>query len=319
MIKNGSPIEAVDVIISSLSKSTIKIYNSSLKSWWEFCAASNLDPYFPSVESVLKHLTARYHAGVGYSSINTSRSAISLLSPRLDRPLGQDPLVSRFVKGIGKIKPPAPKYNCTWDPQLVLDYLETLEPLATLSLESLTLKLVGLLALATGQRVQTLQSIDINSISGIGSSSVKIVITAQIKTSRPGATQPCLCLPRLTEKPQLCPVTCLEKYLEVTKPFRTHSQMFLGLSKNHLPVSTQTISRWIRMILEKSGVNTSKFGSHSTRHASTSTAKARGVPIDYIQRAAGWTDKSNTFAKFYNRPIIDSDLFARTVLLNEHQ
>ncbi|OXA46356.1 hypothetical protein Fcan01_18865 [Folsomia candida] len=111
MIKNGSPIEAVDVIISSLSKSTIKIYNSSLKSWWEFCAASNLDPYFPSVESVLKHLTARYHAGVGYSSINTSRSAISLLSPRLDRPLGQDPLVSRFVKGIGKIKPPAPKYN----------------------------------------------------------------------------------------------------------------------------------------------------------------------------------------------------------------
>jgi hypothetical protein len=49
----------------------------------------------------------------------------------------------------------------TWDVNLVLDYLKTLSPVNILFLRTLSLKLVMLLDLITGQRVQTLHSLDL--------------------------------------------------------------------------------------------------------------------------------------------------------------
>ncbi|CAH1976734.1 unnamed protein product [Acanthoscelides obtectus] len=54
---------------------------------------------------------------------------------------------SRFLKGIYRQKPPQPKYQITWDPSLVLDYLAKMYPLPEVSLPQLTCKLVTLLAL----------------------------------------------------------------------------------------------------------------------------------------------------------------------------
>lgn len=78
--------------------------------------------------------------------------------------------MKRFLKGVFNIKPSLPKYDNVLDVSVVLDYLETLMPLHTVSLRLLSHKLVTLLALLSGQRSQTLQLIDIRNVqfNGVG-------------------------------------------------------------------------------------------------------------------------------------------------------
>ena len=52
-------------------------------------------------------------------------------------------------------------------------------------------------------------------------------------------------------------------------------------------------------MLHKAGVDT-QFGAHSTRSASTSAAASKGLPIDIVLKAAGWSSAS-TFTRFYKR------------------
>lgn len=47
-----------------------------------------------------------------------------------------------------------PKYTEIWDVSIVLEYLQSLSPVDTLSLKELTLKLVVLILLVSGQRGQ---------------------------------------------------------------------------------------------------------------------------------------------------------------------
>ncbi|XP_019857980.1 PREDICTED: uncharacterized protein LOC109586243 [Amphimedon queenslandica] len=81
------------------------------------------------------------------------------------------------------------------------------------------------------------------------------------------------------------------------------SQLLLSLKKRHNPVSSSTIGRWIKSLLTDAGVNTSIFGAHSTRAASSSAAKKAGVPLIDIMKAAGWS-RSSTFERFYYKPIL---------------
>ena len=62
-------------------------------------------------------------------------------------------------------------------------------------------------------------------------------------------------------------------------------------SKPHKPVQSATISRWIRNMLMKAGVDSS-FKAHSTRAASTSAAKNRCVTTKDIMCAADWLRES---------------------------
>lgn len=55
-------------------------------------------------------------------------------------------------------------------------------------------------------------------------------------------------------------------------------------------------------MLRLSGVG-DHYTPHSTRHAATSTALAKGVDLNIIKSTAGWSKESEVFARFYNRPI----------------
>lgn len=67
--------------------------------------------------------------------------------------------------------------------------------------------------------------------------------------------------------------------------------------------------------LKSSGIDLTIFSGHDTRHASTSTAKLKGVSLDVIRWTAGGKNNSSTFAKFYNRPIVNTKVqFDRAVL-----
>lgn len=69
----------------------------------------------------------------------------------------------------------------------------------------------------------------------------------------------------------------------------------------------------MKCILSDSNVNTQVYGAQSTRHASTSAALRKGINIEIIRDAAGWTKDSEVFARFYNRPLLNEIQFASYV------
>ena len=101
-----------------------------------------------------------FYEGLSYSAINMAHSALSSLISINHKPVGSHPLVIHFLKGVFNTRPTLPQTNVTWDPQVVLDYLQTLSPTKQLSLKRLTLKMVMLLWSVTGQRGQSIQLID---------------------------------------------------------------------------------------------------------------------------------------------------------------
>lgn len=300
-------------MLASLADATIKQYGTTFKLWWRHCLSKSVDPYNCSKEVVIDFLTQQFNRNASYSSLNNHRSALSSLL--INNNIGSDECIKRLLKGAYKLRPSKPRYSCTWKPQKVLSYICNWIPNAEIPIDKLAKKLVTLLALCTAHRVQTLSLIKIDNIHPT-SDGIHIVITNIIKTSGPGREQPVLFLPYFRENPKICPATALESYISRTRHIRNGIENILLTTKPpYKSATTQTISRWIKSVLSESGVDVSKFKAHSTRHASTSAASAAGVCIDTIRKRAGWTTESCTFAKFYNRPLLDDAIFAKAVCI----
>lgn len=192
----------------------------------------------------------------------------------------------------------------TWDVTVVLDYLRALDTQNSLKL--LTLKTAMLIALATAHRSQTLAAIEINNIH-FNTEGAEILITKLIKTSHANRPQPRLKLPFLPEDKGICAASSLQIYLGKTKDLRKSvSNLFISLrpiKNSYQGADSKTIGKWLKEVLESSGLDVSKFKAHSTRHAASSAAFSRGASWDEISKTAGWTANSQVFAKFYNRPI----------------
>ncbi|KAB0799022.1 hypothetical protein PPYR_06902 [Photinus pyralis] len=197
-----------------------------------------------------------------------------------------------IYEGGGKVRPPKPRYNCVWEPRQIFNYFET-HPAE--SLKALSMKLITLLTLATGQRLQTLSLIKISNIL-TSENLIQIVVPDRIKTSRVSGRQPCLILPRFNDLPHLCVFSCLQRYLQETEKLREGQEnLFLTYQRPYRTASKQTLSRWVKCKLQLEGVDTSIFKPHSSRHASTSAAKRAGVSIDVTKDSAGWSRSSQRF------------------------
>lgn len=301
------------MILASLSDNTIKQYNPCLRQWHQFCQENEIDFYRASVSDVLKFLTKLYNRGCKYGTLNSTKSALALV---LGTSIMNDCVIKRFMKGVFKLRTPLPRYNLTWDPENVLNYVGGLFPNESLSFETLSKKLATLLALVTAHRVQTLSLIRISNIKQM-SDKIVIHIPDKIKTSAINRSQPMLILPYFSDKPSICPARSLEHYLQKSANKRPNDCDFLFITykKPFRKVSSQTLSRWMKVTLSESGIDTSIFGAHSTRHAATSAAKRLGVSLDLIRKTAGWSGNSATFARFYNREVAteSSESFARTL------
>lgn len=298
--------------MESLAPATIKQYDSVYRTWWTFCEEQKCNPFAASVNDVLIYFKQKFDEGASYGSLNSARAALGNI---LEIDFSSQEIVSRFFKGVFRKRPSKPKYSRTWDPSIVLNFIEKWFPLETLSFQELTEKTIVLLALTTAHRVQTFSTIDIQNIIK-KENLIEIEIPDSIKTSGPGKYQPLLILPRFDEKPELCVALTIENYLERTKTLRGPiTKLFITCKKPYRAATSQTISRWIKSALVKSGLDVSIFKGHSTRHASTSKAFAKGLDLNQIRSTAGWTHKSQVFAKFYNKPISsDSGSFAKLIL-----
>ncbi|XP_067204178.1 uncharacterized protein [Linepithema humile] len=284
-LRKGLTEDAIDVMIDSITKTTLRQYECSLKRWWEFAHLEKIDLFNAKTTEIIKFLNNLFKKGASYSTLNTTRSTVSLISIY---DINKDGLISRFLKGVFKQRPSIPKYATTWDITPVLNYIEKLHPLKELNLREAGEKVVTLLALTTAQRLQTLSLIDIDNIVK-SDTGLNIKITERIKTSRPGAFQPELILPFFKEEPGLCVASAILDYIDYTKKLRNknNKRLFIATVKPFGAISSQTIGHWIKRLLGKAGVDTNQFTAYSTRHAAVSAAYKQGVDITAIRRSAG--------------------------------
>lgn len=296
----------------SLSDNTMRQYDSTYRAWWEFCKQQTISPFKAEVGNVLEFLNKQFNEKKwGYGTFNSWRSALSLI---LSEDIGTDIRIRRFMKGISKLRPCRPKYQTTWNPQLVLNYVGTLYPNEDLSILKLSRKLATLLVLITGHRLQTISLIRIENII-FTTEGAQIFISDQIKSSSTKMAQPCLKVPFYPLKQEVCVASVLLSYIERTAELRNdQAYLFITSRPPFLRATKQTIARWVKETLKLSGVNVSVFSPHSIRHASTSAALRCGVSIDQIKKTAGWSANSQVFAKFYNRPLDEDFSFANAIL-----
>ena len=246
--------------------------------------------------------------------MNTARAALSTFIFINGKPVGSQPLVIRYLKGVFALRPSLPKYQVTWHVQQVLEYLRTLWPLSALSLQKLSHKLAMLCLLLTGQRGQTVHMFDIHNISR-DTNSYRIRIGDPVKQTRPGYHIPEIYLPSFSDE-KICIVHTLDVYLLRTRYIRgTVTKLFVSPIKPHAAVSRDTISRWVKQVLRASGVDITIFSPHSTRAAATSAAHRARVPLQTILSTAGWTS-ARTFARHYNKPLQSSCGFPSSVYIN---
>ena len=106
--------------MASWREGTSKQYHTYLKRWRQYCDDQDIDLFQPGVHNGVEFLVSLYKAGLGYSAVNTARSALSsLLIFENNEKFGDHPLVVCCMKGIFELKPSLLKYNEIWDVRIV--------------------------------------------------------------------------------------------------------------------------------------------------------------------------------------------------------
>jgi hypothetical protein len=206
-----------------------------------------------SLINVLEFLAFSTSNGKAYSTINVARSMLSTTFPTIDGiQIRKHPLVTKLMDGIFNLNPPKPKYQSTWNVEVVLDYLKTIPDNENLNLSQISHKsqIVILLALTTLLRVSEIASIARQSITFFGDK-VIFSLSKPRKAQHDGALHS-LTLQKYLAEQKLCPVSCLGYYIYLTDVTRndTNSQLLLMATiRPFKPVTGSTVGRWIKSIL----------------------------------------------------------------------
>ena len=261
-----------------------------------------LDPVAGTAVDVANFLASQFDAGKQYRTLNVYRSALSSTLPsRNSTPVGQDQIVTRLMSGVYHERPPQPKYSAVWDVTQVLSFLSSWPRNEALTVNQLTLKLTALMALAKAPRVSELRALDVSQRQSLPDG-VLFRLAALTKTQRTGEAAKEFFLPSFTAQPHLCPVQCLHEYVSRTSTRRTHvTALFISTRSPYQAVTTSTIARWLKAVLDKSGIDMTIFSAHSTRGAAATAASAAGVSLADILATADWSHPS-TFVSHYYRP-----------------
>ena len=310
-----------NTILNARAPSTRLQYENKWKTFSNWCAHGNHDPVHCSVPTALEFLQSLLDGGRSPSTLRVYVAAISCQHTHFEGvTLGSHKLVSLFLKGAARLRPPRTPRAPAWDLPLVLDALSLppFEPLAQAGLRWLSIKTAFLLAITTAKRVGELHALSVsNSCLRWNSDDSGVTLwpnTAFLPKvlSRTYLNQP-IQLARFNPPPEegagevrpSCPVRALKAYVEATASIRRSDQLFVcyGGPKKGCALSKQRLSHWIvDAIADAYRISKhpppSGVRCHSTRSIATSWAALRGVPLEAICAAASWASPG-TFSRFY--------------------
>ncbi|KAL0147310.1 hypothetical protein M9458_057385 [Cirrhinus mrigala] len=321
LLASGLSTEVVETLLQSRAPSTRKLYALKWKLFTSWCGRRQQNPVNCPVGSVLEFLQDRLSAGLSHSTLKVYVAAIAAYhAPLGGLSVGKDPLVTRFLRGALRLRPPVRPRVPSWDLSVVLEALclPPFEPIEEISDCHLSFKTSFLLALSSLKRVGDLQALSVapsflDFAPGLSKAFLHprtgYVPKVPSSAPRPVVLQ-AFCPPPFREPDQqklncMCPVRALDAYVHRVAPWRRSDQLFIcfGPQRRGLPASKQTISRWIveaiLLAYESSGLPPPLgVKAHSTRSMAASKSFLAGIPLQDICNAAGWSTPL-TFVRFY--------------------
>ena len=307
----GQSSQVSKLVMNAWADNTKTSYNTYLKQWGEFCVDKGIpDPYKGTFAqgaefSAFLHLTK----GMPFGTCAVARSALSAILPKEDGcSFGENEVVSKLMRGVFKSAPSLPKQVVIWDPVIMLGYLNSLPNNEELLLERLTKKLCTLLALLSGARSQTIASLNFDFFHlDPSKSQLTFYIAKVLKTTRPGKHQAPLEFLAFPRNRKWCPIDCFTNYFDRTRLIRENAnvgngQLVISYHAPFGPVTSSTVCRYVKLFLGEAGIDITAFTAHSTRSSSTSKAKAVGLNLKDIIKAAGWRSE-HCFRKHYDLPL----------------
>ena len=241
-----------------------------------------------------------YLNGCLYSGSCAARSALPcVVTIRGYLKLSENPLVSRYLKGICNRQPPLPKYVHIWDISLLLRYCDNMDSNDSLQFKALVKKTVMLFIILVAHRKQVLLRLSTGNII-FKENKVILLPNKTIKHTKPNTPLEPLIYHYYPGNNKLYIVNCLKSYIGLQNALL--GEEIKGgycFGKPYKPVSHEKISRWIKSELTDAGVDTSVFRAHSCRSASSSKVKDIGVSLNEILKPGCWKSK-HTFRTYYS-------------------
>jgi integrase len=292
------PQSVLDTIRSSLSPSTIRVFDSYSLRFGKFLLQRQLGIDDVDTVIILEFLNQFASKKYSFSYIRSIRNAI-VKAMALRRPnfTVDQVLLQQFMAGAKNECRMFTRKAVTWDAQVVIDFLAS-QPLpernAQLAQETITI-----LALATGARIDDLWKMGA-AVYQEGRSTFIPFLEHQ-KTSR-RAKNPRTGI-RVTPFPneRVCPVRLVRRYITMTTLPGRVNFLFVR-SDDGQRAEKATLRSWLVSTLQRAGIVAT---AGSTRAASASYADASNLSFDQIAQMTGWLRES-TFTTHYRRTIVPS-------------
>jgi len=295
-----------------------------------------MNPYAADSPAIAEFFT--YLFETRKASVRTIRGYRSALGARLRHSSGFDPgqdeVLSQLMRSFLHERPIKARTLVKWDVGLVLRYLKTgqLSSTGTLSPRDLTLKLVFLLALATGKRRSELHALD-REVGKVRDNWDSVILRPRpeflgkthFATGGAGTFSE-IVLPNIEKAPgfvladlSLCPVRTLRIYLRESDRYRSEDQQRLIISymKNKPDdIKKQTISNYLKLLVHQAYADSSKdhtvcqdynMRSHDLRGIAASLKASKNATMGEILAAGVWSSAS-TFLTHYVKHFSRDDL-----------
>ena len=155
----------IETILSARASSTRQSYASKWGVFERWCVLHNVDPVNCQVASVLDFMQEKLSTGTCPATLKVYVAALPACHALVDgAPLGRHPLLSRFLRGARRLRPPVKTKIPSWDLATVLEGLvdTPFEPIESASDKLLTLKMVFLMAITSLKRIGDMQALSIS-------------------------------------------------------------------------------------------------------------------------------------------------------------
>ncbi|KAM9954228.1 hypothetical protein ACTFIW_003769 [Dictyostelium discoideum] len=294
-----------DLLMKSWEPSTLKVYSSSYTRFRNFCISNSLNPANITLVVFMDYLTHlfKHKPPLAFSTFNGHRSMLNqLLLLKNQTDIFNDPFITRIMTGIHKLRPSSAKYQEIRDANQVFKYLSTIKVIPKYTYTALLKKTLVLCKMFGLARSSDLVKWSFNGLIITPDSIKGPVVNA--KEQRKGV----LSILELTSlddiNSQVCPVRHLSTYLRASKGRRKpHSGDSVFIQNEGKPLDVKEINIIVLSTLSSSGIDISKFKSHSTRSAMASLLLSNNVPFHVVKKMGRW--KSNdTVDTFYDKRII---------------
>ncbi|XP_075774348.1 uncharacterized protein LOC102454623 [Pelodiscus sinensis] len=328
-----------EVLMHSRKESTRTAYAAKWSKFQAWCTDNSVDSRFATLPCILEYLLQLHDKGLALASLRVHLAAINAFHHRDgDFSLFAHPTTKRFLKGLSNLHPPRRPPPPLWNLDLVLQTLTRppFEPLATVSLHLLTIKLVFLLAITSARRVSEIAAFMASPPYTVFSKESVTLrahpafipkVSSDFHINEP-VVLPCF-FPKPHSSSQAAQLHTLDVrrslafYIDRTRDFRKTDRLLLSLARQSKgqPLTSQRISKLIVSCISmchslRGKPLPSLPKAHSTRTVATTTAFLSGVSFRDICRAATWSSNV-TFMKHY--AIVDqfaSDVSVATAVLH---